>query len=285
MTQTCECIAVNKKVIMNSKIIDSASVDRRAARQNNRRHEMAETIIAEGSIHIEDLSNRFGISLMTAHRDVDDLAKRGLCRKTRGIVSVSPTSLIESSYIYRTIQQPIEKNAIAREAMKFIEPGQAIFLDDSTTAYQMAALLPHKVPLMLITNSLNLINELKDVNDLSLICLGGQYHHWCNAFIGHITVNEIQQLRADTVFLSLSAITDGQAFHQSPDIVETKRAMLTSSVRRIILADNTKFERRALHRVAPLKDFDAVIVDKNTPHDYVDKMRSEGINVIVAKDD
>src|SRR5690606_18782697 len=197
---------VNRKIDVRDLLAEELPSDSRHARQLVRRQMIAETVIAEGSIRIEDLTERFGISLMTAHRDVDALVMRGLFRKTRGVVSAAPTSLIEASDAYRATRQATEKKAIARAAMRFVEPGQAIFLDDATTVYEMASLLPAKVPLTVITNSLILINELKDVNDLNLVCLGGQFHHWCNAFMGHITTNEIRRLRADTVFMSLSAI-------------------------------------------------------------------------------
>ncbi len=98
---------------------------------------------------------------MTVHRDIDELVARGLLRKTRGIVSAAPTSLIESSDVYRVTRQAAEKKAIALAAMQFVEPGQAIFMDDSTTVLQMAAHLPARVPLTIITNSLALMNELR----------------------------------------------------------------------------------------------------------------------------
>ena len=125
---------------------------------------IAETVIAEGSIRIEDLTERFGISLMTAHRDVDELVSRGLFRKTRGIVSAAPTSLIESSDVYRATRQAKEKKAIARAAMHFVEPGHAIFLDDATTVHEMTAFLPAKVPLTVITNGVALLNERVGAN-------------------------------------------------------------------------------------------------------------------------
>ena len=55
--------------------------DSRHARQLVRRQLIAEAVLAEGSMRIEDLIERFGISLMTAHRDVDELVSRGLFRK------------------------------------------------------------------------------------------------------------------------------------------------------------------------------------------------------------
>ena len=71
-------------------------------------------------------------------------------------------------------------------------------------------------------------------------------------------------------------------FHQSPDMVESKRAMFESAKRRVLLADHTKFERRALHGMGRLDEFDAIIVDANLPSADVLKMRSRGLNVIVA---
>ena len=274
---------VNKKVDVKELLSEELPSDSRHARQMVRRQLIAETVIAEGSIRIEDLTERFGISLMTAHRDVDELVSRGLFRKTRGIVSAAPTSLIESSDVYRATKQAAEKRAIARAATNFVEPGQAIFLDDATTVHQMAGMLPAKVPLTVITNSLVMINDLKDVNDLNLICLGGQFYNWCNAFMGHITTAEIRRLRADTAFMSLSAIVDDAVYHQSPETIEVKRAMFESAARRILLSDHTKFERRALHRFVALEEFDIVIVDEDTPIEHLSRLRSKGINVVVAE--
>lgn len=256
--------------------------DSRQARQIARRQMIAEAVMAEGTMRIEDLTERFGISLMTAHRDLDDLASRGLLRKTRGIVSAAPTSLIEASDAYRDTRQAAEKAAIAAEAARIIEPGQAVFFDDSTTVFRMVPHLAARVPLTAITNSIALMNALKDIRDLTLLGLGGQFHNWCNAFMGPVTTAEIRRLRADLVFLSMSAITDGVVFHQSPEMVETKRAMFDSAARRVLLADHTKFERRALHAMEPLEKFDLVILDDATPPATIEQMKSRGIEVMVA---
>ena len=85
--------------------LDELPSDSRHARQIARRQLIAEAVMAEGNMRIEDLVERFGISLMTAHRDLDELASRGLLRKTRGIVSAAPSSLVEASDVYRQSQQ------------------------------------------------------------------------------------------------------------------------------------------------------------------------------------
>src|SRR5690606_39123892 len=164
------------------------------ARQLARRQLMAEAVMAEGTMRIEDLTGRFGISLMTAHRDLDELVGKGLLRKTRGIVSAAPTSLIESSDAYRSLRQSAEKRAIAETAAAFLETDQAVFFDDSTTVLQLAPHIGAHVPLTAITNSITLMNALKDTRDVTLLGLGGQYHNWCNAFMGPATATEIRRL-------------------------------------------------------------------------------------------
>jgi DeoR/GlpR family transcriptional regulator of sugar metabolism len=261
---------------------DQLPSDSRHARQIARRQLIAEAVMAEGTMRIEDLTERFGVSLMTAHRDLDELASRGLLRKTRGIVSAAPTPLVESSDVYRASRQSAEKRALAAAAARHVDPGQAVFFDDSTTVLQMVPHLAARVPLTAITNSITLINALKGMPDLTLIGLGGQYHNWCNAFLGPVTTTEIRRLRADLVVMSMAAITDGLVFHQSPEMVEAKRAMFDSAARRILLADHSKFDRRALHAMCALEDFDVVIVDDATPLSLIDNMRAREVNVEVA---
>lgn len=267
---------------LNLFMADTLPSDSRQARQLARRQLIVEAVMAEGAIRIEDITERFDISLMTAHRDIDELVERGLLHKSRGVVSATATSLVESSDIYRATRQLEEKQAIAEVAAGYLEPGQAIFLDDSTTVFQIARFLPARAPLTVITNSLTLMNELRNIRDITLLGLGGQYYNWCNAFMGHSTRQEIAGLRTDVFFVSMSAVMDGIVFHQSAETIETKRAMFDSAKQRILMMDHTKFERRALYHFAHLNEFDAVIVDRGIPVPTLRQIMDMGGNVVVA---
>jgi DeoR/GlpR family transcriptional regulator of sugar metabolism len=266
-------------------VTNTLLADSRQSRQRARQRAITDVVMAEGIIRIEQLAERFEISLMTVHRDLDELESRGLLRKSRGVATALSTSLIESSDVYRAGRQVAEKESLALAALNFIEPGQAIFLDDSTTVLQLARHLAEKAPLTVITNVLTLMVELTDVRGLTLLALGGQYYNWCSAFMGRMTHDAISKLRADTFIMSTSAITDDTVFHQTLETVDTKRAMFDASATRILLADHTKFEKRALHALAHLTEFDVVIVDAATPAEHVRRMRSLGVEVVVAPRD
>lgn len=254
----------------------------RQSRQVVRRRAIMDAVMAEGTLRIEQLAEQFGISLMTAHRDLDELESRGLLRKTRGVATALATSLVESSDVYRSSRQIAEKEAVARAALDFIESGQSLILDDSTTTLHLVPHLHAKAPLTVVTNVLTIMNQLAGVQGITMLALGGQYYNWCNAFMGGMTQQAIGRLRPDVSIMSTPAITDDVVYHQMLETVDTKRAMLNASQRRILLVDHTKFEKRALHRLAPLTEFDVVIVDADTASADVERMRSQGINVVVA---
>jgi DeoR/GlpR family transcriptional regulator of sugar metabolism len=261
---------------------DAFTPDTRLSRQAARQRAISEAVMAEGAVRIEQLAERFNISLMTVHRDLDELESRGLLRKSRGVATATSTSLVESSDVYRLGREQMEKEEIARAALAFIEPGQAIFLDDSTTVLHLAKHLPDKAPLTVITNVLTIINELASARGITLVALGGNYYNWCSAFMGRMTNEAISRLRADTFIMSTSAITDDTCFHQTLETVDVKRAMFDASAQRILLADHTKFGKRALHSLAHLKEFDVVIVDSATDPAHLARLRAQGVEVVVA---
>lgn len=255
----------------------------RVERQRERQREISEAVMAAGSMRIQDIAAQFDVSLMTAHRDLDELESTGLLRKSRGTATATSTALVESSDSYRMNRQAGEKAMIAQAAASFLEPGQAIMLDDSTTTLQLTEHMAAFTPLTVISNSLAVVQQLRGHKGIELVGLGGTYHAWCSAFIGAMTVSAIGTLRPDTFFMSTAAIVDDTCFHQVPETVEVKQAMFAAARTRILLVDHTKFERRALHAIVPLADFDAIVVDAATPRADVQRLRDRGITVRIAR--
>ena len=254
----------------------------RPPRQSQRHDAIIELVLAAGSMRIEDLADQFEVSTMTIHRDLDMLAARGIVRKSRGFVTAVASSLFEANPEYRQRQQTAEKEAVARTAFAFVEPGQALILDDSTTDLHLAKLLPQRQPLTVITNFQRAIRALVGQPGIAVISLGGQHHQWCDAFMGTVTVNSLRSLRADALFMSTPSIIDDVCFHQHHDAALIKRAMFDSAEKRYLLADHSKFTQRALHANIALEEFDAVIVDAQTPKVHLKRLREKGVKVIVA---
>ncbi|GAB3832204.1 DeoR/GlpR family DNA-binding transcription regulator [Dactylosporangium cerinum] len=252
--------------------------------RDDRQAAITEMVMAAGSVRIEELADSFGVSLMTVHRDLDALAAQGLLRKTRGVATAVASTLSESPTEYRNRLNVNDKAALAAVALTMIEPGQSVILDDSTTGLHLAQHLSERQPLTVITNFQPAMDIVAAQPDLALLALGGQYYPWCRAYMGSVTLSALHNIRADMFFMSTSAVTDGICFHQHHDTVLVKRAMFESARTRIAYVDHTKFERRALHALGPLHEFDAVIVDAHTSEDHIRSLQRDGAEVIIAPD-
>jgi DeoR/GlpR family transcriptional regulator of sugar metabolism len=239
-------------------------------------------VLSSGSMRIEDLTDIFGVSIQTIHRDLDQLDAQGVLRKSRGVVTAVATSLFEASTEYRARQARAEKEAVSRAAFSLVEPGQAVILDDSTTGLYLAELLIQRQPLTVITNFQRVINVLVGHPGIALISSGGQYYQWCEAFMGTVATAGLSTLRADIAFISSPAVSDGICFHQHHDAVLVKRAMFEAARRRILYIDHTKFEKRALHAHHKVTDFDMVIVDSNISPDDLNRLEDTGVEVLLA---
>jgi DeoR/GlpR family transcriptional regulator of sugar metabolism len=229
-----------------------------------RRQDIAELILSAGSagsVTAAELSARFGVSLMTIHRDLDELERQGIVRKYRGGVTAQPSGVFESNVAYRLKSMVAEKNAIAERAASLVEPGMAVMLDDSTTALALARRLTGTGPLTVVTNFLPAINLLAGERDIRLMALGGDHDPLHDSFLGVSCVDAIEALNVDLCFVSTSAVSGGYAYHQEQHIVSVKRVMVRAAARTVLLIDHTKLNRVALHRVAPLSAFDLLVVD------------------------
>ncbi|WP_116044231.1 DeoR/GlpR family DNA-binding transcription regulator [Amycolatopsis palatopharyngis] len=255
---------------MSSETSSGGSARSRSIRQQR----ITDYVVEKGSASAAELAELTGVSVMTVHRDLDELARRGLLRKFRGGVSAQPSTVFESNAEYRLGAHVEAKAAIARQALTYVEPGMSILLDDSTSALALAKLLPEVAPLTVATNYLRTIDVLKNVEDIRLICIGGDYSSTHDSFLGMPCLEAVERITVDATFVSTSSMNGEMTFHQEPEIVMVKRVMLASAETKVLLMDSSKMPRSALHRLAPVSDYDRLIVDSGVPGQLLEELRS-----------
>lgn len=250
----------------------------------DRRHEIVELLVEAGSATLEELSRRFDVSKMTIHRDLDELEKDGLLRKVRGGATIESSGQFESDFRYRARMAADEKRRVAQRAAEFVEPGMSLMIDDGSTSQNLVPFLIDRRPLTVITNNLAVIKELSGTSGIELITLGGTYSRKFNGFFGVLTLSALENLRADMVLLSISAIQGRTAFHQDQEVLEVKRRMIASSARRYLMADHRKFDRAALHLMSDLDVFDGVVTTRDLPAARAQELNSHGIRLYFAEE-
>lgn len=252
------------------------------AARRARRERVRDRVIARGEVRIDELVEEFGVSTMTIHRDLDELARQGWLRKVRGGASAEPSVYFHGNVRQRMQAMVAEKQSLARAAAEMIGPGDAIVLDDSTTALGLTDLLADKTPLTVVTNFLPAVNALAGHQEIDLISLGGAYFPAYEAFLGMRTVESIRSLHADTLFMSTTAIVNGHCFHLSTETIQVKRALMQAVATKVLLVDHSKFSKRALHELGPLTDFDVVLVDDGIDRRILESVTADGVAVRVV---
>lgn len=243
---------------------------------------IAEHVVQQRSASIGDLAGLCQVSEMTIYRDVEELERQGVVRKVRGAVTAQPSGVFESNVAYRLASMRAEKEAIARRARAFVEPGMSVILDDATSTLALARLLDDVEPLTVATNYLETMKLVSGFRSTHLIALGGDYDPTHDSFLGVPCVDAIEALRVDAAFVSVSSVSGGHAYHQQQHVVAVKRAMLRSARRCFLLVDHTKIGRDALYQLAPLSAFERVIVDDGATAGSLGELGEHGVAYEVA---
>ncbi len=249
------------------------TTDQTRTPRNERQRHIFDHLITVTSATPAELSALTGVSLMTIHRDIDELARRGILRKFHGGVSALPTTVFESSSEFRMQTHSAAKEALARAALRLVEPGMSVMLDDSTTVLALARLLHGVGPLTVITNYRQAIEELRDNDDIRLIIVGGQYSRTHDSFIGMPSNSSVESYAVDVVFQSTSSMGPGVTYHQEQEIVLMKRTMLRSGTTRVLMMDGSKIGRTSLHVYVPVSDFTDVILTDDIEAGFIDEVR------------
>jgi DeoR/GlpR family transcriptional regulator of sugar metabolism len=239
-------------------------------------------LFEKGHASVEELVESLGVSRMTVHRDLEELNSRGLLTKVRGGATVARTEMFESSWQYRAREQLEWKRAIGRRALEFVEPGEAIAIDPSTTGHVFSQMLRDKAPLKVVTPSLAVVNELSRMDDIEIHVVGGVYDAHFNCFMGVNAENTAASFRVDKLFMSTAAISGHTICHSQPQAISLDRMLFSVAREHIMLVDSTKLSHSALHVFGDASEWEVIITDSRADPAALAELQAYAKDVIVV---
>lgn len=251
-------------------------------KREERQQLIVNLLVEDKTVEVDDLAERFSVSKMTIHRDLDDLEQAGVLRKVRGGATIDAGTQFESDFRIRERQGGEAKVAMAQEALALVEPGMTVMVNDGSMAAVLGEMLLRKRPLTVITNNAAIMERLKGENGITLIALGGIYSAKFNAYLGVVTEEALSRLRADIAFISTPAVSGRLAYHMDDNVVRAKRAMISSSARSCLLVNHQRIGHTALHVMADLADFDTIITDSVPTAAVLNEFDRAGIKLTIA---
>jgi len=248
-----------------------------------RRRRIIEIVKEQGSISTKKLSNILEVSEMTIRRDLNYLDRQLVLTKTFGGAVDRSSSHIVTNFSLRLNQYKERKKMIALKAKDFIQEGDSIFIDHSTTCLELSKLLGKFSHIMVITHSLPIIVELSR-KTIEVICIGGMLKQPNDCFVGPLAEEIISRIHVDKAFVGTQGVsiekglTDTDMFE-----VSIKKKIIESSDNVILLADHTKFDRIGIYQTVPIENINTIITDNNVNCSLLEPYQKSGIEIIIAQ--
>ncbi len=214
-------------------------------------------------ITTETLTKLLNISPSTLRRDLLKLSKQEkIVLLHGGGIRLLP-KITELSMTAKMGLHKDAKDKIAQKAVSLIEDGDVIYLDPSSTTYQMIPYLKeHRVTV--ITNSVSHIDELIYYK-IPCIMVGGSIKAATNYCIGLIAENILKGFNFNKCFIGANgfSITSGITNHDINENV-IKTLAVRQSCNPYFLMDSSKFNVVAMVKLANISDY-PIITEKIIP--------------------
>lgn len=210
-------------------------------------------------VTVKYLVDTLHYSNATINRDLNIMEKQKLITRSYGGVKLDETALPTLEFRYDKLK--IEKRKMSKCAAGFIENGDTIFIDASTTCQGIGTYITEKKDITVITNNLALVSFLCEYG-IKVICTGGYVSEPPYMLDGPDAVRTAMKYKTDKLFFSTSTFSEDGCIGDRSDMYETLREVtLKNTDRAFYLSDHTKMNIRSRHIVSDFSNIDTVITD------------------------
>jgi DeoR family glycerol-3-phosphate regulon repressor len=259
-----------------------------------RQQRIFELVRQDGYVRVSELAKHFGISQMSARRDLDSLSRQGLIQRSQGAAvalsaeaassgnsGLSDADMRELQYETRRRRQIAAKQSIARAAAVLLSSDDNIALDVGSSVLTLARELSKHAGMHVFTNHLRVASLLAGSRCVVLMP-GGIVRAQELSICGEQAVKDTAQRWFSKAFIGLAGLTKDGGFDSSPEDTLVKHAYIKHADQVILLCDSSKFGKRSLVRACALDEIDVLITDSPPPRALAAALAVASVKVIVA---
>ena len=244
-----------------------------------RRHAILALLNTQGEVSVDELAKGFATSEVTIRKDLAALEKNGLLLRRYGGAVPMPQELIGDAV------QPVSryKQAIARAGVKRIREHARIIIDSGTTTAAMIPELGHKRGLVVMTNSLNVANALRDLeHEPVLLMTGGTWDPHSESFQGQVAEQVLRSYDFDQLFIGADGIDLARGTTTFNELLGLSRVMAEVAREVIVMVESDKIGRRIPNLELPWSSVHTLITDERLDAGAREQLTARGINLICA---
>jgi DeoR family transcriptional regulator, glycerol-3-phosphate regulon repressor len=251
------------------------------------RHDLAarhtailESVREAGEVDVAALAAAHGVTPQTIRKDLNRLAERSLLARVHGGAAIG-SGIANLLYDERRRLAADAKARIGAAAARLVPEGASLFINIGTTTEAAARHLAHHHKLMVITNNLNVVDQLAGRPGLAVIAVGGEVRSSDRAVVGALAHQFLDNFRVDYALIGASGLSfEGDLLDFDPDEVQVSRSIIRNAREVILVADASKIGRAAPLRIAGIEVLRHFVTDRIDDADLRARIVSAGINLI-----
>ena len=231
-------------------------------------------------LSVTELGKILGVSTVTIRTDLRALASKGMVLRTRGSAIPAYHPLL----LEKQASNMAAKEAIAKVAATLVSDGDRVMITNGTTSALVAKYLLGKRDIQVVTNSTLLIPYARVNPNMSMTMVGGEFRPSAEALVGPTAVKQLQEYHVAIAFTGTDgfSIEHGLTTHLMEN-AEIVRKMCAQAVKKVLVADSSKFGKQGFVKIFPVSEIDVLITDCELPDDAAVRLREMGIEVIIAE--
>ena len=244
-----------------------------------RRHTILALLAEQGEVSVDALAQHFATSEVTIRKDLAALETNGLLLRRYGGAVPVPQELISEP------SQPISpyKQAIARAGVARIREHARIIIDSGTTTAAMIPQLGHRPGLVVMTNSLNVANALRDIeHEPVLLMTGGTWDPHSESFQGQVAEQVLRSYDFDQLFIGADGIDLERGTTTFNELLGLSRVMAEVAREVIVMVESDKIGRRIPNLELPWSSVHTLITDERLDAQAAEQIRARGTQLILA---
>ncbi len=241
-----------------------------------------------GKAGVTELATLLNVVPETIRRDLRELEKQGVLTRTHGGALLKNKKEADFPYEIRAMKNSLEKDRICRRAARFIEDGDLIFIDSSSTLLHLLKYIDRNSRLTILTNSLEIIHTYANHSNenITMICTGGVFNKYNMSLSGAIASQYAANFFPNKAFVSCHGISPEYGFTDG-NLHELgfKRDIINKTGKAFFLVDHTKFGKLGPIHLGDFNICDVIITDQAPPEDFRLQMMQSNPNLelIIAK--
>lgn len=247
-----------------------------------RQREILSRLNGDGIVRVALLARELRVTEETIRRDLERLDGEGRLVRVHGGALPVEADRRDLPLRVREAENREKKRAIARAAARRIAEGDVIALDASSTALELARLVPN-IPLTIITNSGAIPGLLLERNRVRVIVTGGVLDSPSYSFVGPLAERALERFHIQKLFLSCRGADPLRGLSLNADEqAGIKRRMIELSDALFVLADSTKLGVNAVEYFGGADDVDCLITNHDADRQILELFDQRGYVVELA---